>query len=174
MIGYTRLYRYCRKGEETRIENYEYAKNDPNETWVIHHRLELTLNDEFAHTQDELKRLGMFYHRPYYELIFLRKGEHSILHNGAQSETTMKKHSNSIKCHKVSDETREKLSKSRLGKEPWNKGKKLNYSTSHQHSEELKKEFNIRFKGRFKGMKWKLVNGKRQWYKEDMSNLTKS
>ena len=163
MIGYTRLYRYCRKGEETRIENYEEAKNDPNELWVIHHRLELTLNGEFAHTQDELKRLGMFYHRPYYELIFLRKGEHSVLHNKSKSEITLNKHRNSAKGHKVSEETREKLRNSRLGKSPWNKGKKLDYSTSHPHTEELKKDFSIRFKGRFKGMTWKYIDGKRVW-----------
>jgi hypothetical protein len=166
MIGYTKVYKYCRKDEIEKIENYELAKNDPDEVWVIHHRLELTINGEFAHTQDELKRLGMFYHRPYYELIFLRRSEHQILHNSALSDNTLNKHIKSATGHVVSVETREKLRNARLGKEPWNKGKKLNYSTSHPHSEELKAEFRQRFKGRFKGYKWKVINGKRVWITE--------
>ena len=103
MIGYSKLYKYCRKGEESRIENYEEAENDPNETWVIHHRLELTLDNEYAHTQDDLKRLGMFYHRPYYELIFMKSTDHKSLHAKAnnpgknKSEITRNRLSNSKK-----------------------------------------------------------------------------
>lgn len=166
MIGYTRVYRYCRKDEIEKIENYELAKNDPNEVWVIHHRLELTLNGEFAHTPCELKRLGMYYHRPYYELIFLTRNEHQKLHNSSLSDDTLNKRIKSATGHTVSTETREKLRNARLGKEPWNKGKNLNYSTSHPHSEELKAEFRQRFKGRFKGYKWKVIDGKRVWFIE--------
>lgn len=111
MIGYTKVYRYCRKDEIEKIENYELAKNDPDEVWVIHHRLELTLNGEFAHTQDELIRLGMLYHRPYYELIFLKQYEHKSLHAKANNPGKNK-----------SEITRNRLSNSKKGTIPWNKG----------------------------------------------------
>jgi len=48
--------KYC-KDEISKIENYEQAINDKENIWEIHHRLELTLEGEFAHTREELKRL---------------------------------------------------------------------------------------------------------------------
>ncbi len=62
------------------IENFENAKNDPINTWVLHHRLELTMDDDFAHSAEELKRLGMYFNRPAFELIFLTKNEHMRKH----------------------------------------------------------------------------------------------
>lgn len=47
---------------------------------MLHHRLECTLDGDFAHSANELKRLGMYYNRPYYELIYLTHSEHSKLH----------------------------------------------------------------------------------------------
>ena len=73
--------RYCRAGELERIENYELAKADNFKGWDIHHRLELTLDGEFALTREQLKMHNMYYNRPYYELIFLTKAEHRRLHN---------------------------------------------------------------------------------------------
>lgn len=74
------MYRYCRAGEETKIENYKLAKADNFKGWDIHHRLELTLDGEYAHSREELKRLDMYYNRPYYELIFLHHNDHTKLH----------------------------------------------------------------------------------------------
>lgn len=71
---------YCRKGEMDKIENYDKAIADKENMWVCHHRLELTLDGEYAHSQDDLIRMGMYWHRPYFELIFLPKGEHQRLH----------------------------------------------------------------------------------------------
>lgn len=76
--------KYCRSGEFERIANYELAKADNFKGWCIHHRLELTLNGEYAHSKEELKRMNMYYNRPYFELIFLRLGEHMNLHNKAR------------------------------------------------------------------------------------------
>ena len=73
--------RYVRDGRYDLIENYELAKADNFEGWLIHHRLELTLDNEFAHTPEELQRLNMYFDRPPYELIWLKLGEHSALHN---------------------------------------------------------------------------------------------
>lgn len=70
---------YC-KDDISKIENYELAIADTEHMWDCHHRLELTLDGEHAHTPKELKRLGMYYNRPYFELIFLTKSEHNKLH----------------------------------------------------------------------------------------------
>lgn len=72
--------KYVREGELERIENYELALADNFEGWVVHHRLELTINGEYAHSEDELRLLGMYLNRPYYELIFMRKSEHRSMH----------------------------------------------------------------------------------------------
>lgn len=72
---------YCRPGELELIENYEIAKADNFKGWDIHHRLELTINGEYAHSTEELKRMNMYYNRPYFELIFLTRSEHNKLHN---------------------------------------------------------------------------------------------
>lgn len=48
-----------------KIENYQEAINDTTEVWDLHHRLELTLDGEPALRRDDLKRMGMYYHRPY-------------------------------------------------------------------------------------------------------------
>lgn len=74
-----RMKMYC-KDELSKIENYYDAVNDKENKWVLHHRLELTLNGEFAHTQAELIRMNMYYHRPAFELIFLKENEHHKLH----------------------------------------------------------------------------------------------
>ena len=86
---------YCRAGELERIENYELAKADNFKGWDIHHRLELTLDGEFALTHEQLKMHDMYYNRPYYELIFLTKAEHRRLHKQGTH---------------ISEETRRKLS----------------------------------------------------------------
>ena len=78
MIDKGRARKYC-KDDISKIENYEQAINDKTQTWDCHHRLELTINDEHARTKEELIRLGMYYNRPYFELIFLTRKEHKKL-----------------------------------------------------------------------------------------------
>lgn len=78
--------KFC-KDDISKIENYDKAISDTTQTWECHHKLELTLNGEFAHTKKELIRLEIYYDRPYFELIFLTKSEHSSLHaNNRQSK----------------------------------------------------------------------------------------
>ena len=60
------------------IENYEMAKSERFVNWIIHHRLETR---GFGYTSKELKALGLYYHRPASELIFLRTSDHSIIHH---------------------------------------------------------------------------------------------
>lgn len=72
--------KFC-KDDYTKIENYELAKADNFKDWCIHHRLELTLDNEYANSREDLIRMGMYYNRPYFELIFMKRSEHQILHN---------------------------------------------------------------------------------------------
>lgn len=84
--------KYVREGELKRIENYELALADNFEGWVVHHRLELTINGEYAHSEDELELLGMYLNRPYYELIFMRLSEHRSMHAKLENKNrTLKK-----------------------------------------------------------------------------------
>lgn len=115
--------KYVCKDDPSLIENYDKAINDDTQVWVLHHRLELTLDGEYAHSKEELKRLDMYYNRPYYELIFLPDKIHRKMH---------------IKTRPISTETRNKISKSMTGvnnsmhgKTPWNKGLKGSDYTSH-------------------------------------------
>ena len=78
------------------IENYNEAVSS-SEQFELHHRLELTLDGEFAHTAKELKRLGMYYHRPYFELIFLPRTVHARIHGLAQSSDKRSRISSSQK-----------------------------------------------------------------------------
>lgn len=89
-----------RKGDLTKIENYDKAVADTTQTWVCHHRLELTLDGEFAHKAEDLERMGMYYNRPYFELIFLTPSEHWILHSNSQSDEQKRKNSKSKKGKK--------------------------------------------------------------------------
>lgn len=113
MISEQTAHRFC-KDDISKIENYDKAIADTTQTWVIHHKLEFTLDGEFAHYRDELKRLGMYYHRPYFELIFLTKSEHHSLHNKGLSKSTKQKQkiSESLKGKKHAEESIQKISES--------------------------------------------------------------
>lgn len=108
-----RLHTYC-KDDITKIENYELAKADNFKGWEIHHRLEITLDGEHACTKDDLIRMDMYYNRPYFELIFLTRSEHRLLHHN----TTYYKNimSKAKKGHKVDNATRIKIGASHIGK----------------------------------------------------------
>jgi hypothetical protein len=69
------------------------------------------------------------------------------------TKETKEKISNSLKGHKVSEETRKKQSKIKKGKEPWNKGKKnsqvaWNKGKKNIYSEETKKKMSEAVKNR--------------------------
>ena len=112
MIDAKRVHRYCSEGI-SRIENYDKAINDKTQIWDCHHRLEMTLDGEFAHSKEELKRLGMYYNRPYFELIFLPHSEHTRIHNKGISAETRAKMSEAKKGKPKAVETRAKMSEAR-------------------------------------------------------------
>jgi len=92
MIKESNAKKYC-KDNISKIENYEKAILDKDQMWDCHHRLEMTLDGEFAHTYQDLIRLGMYYDRPYFELIFLLQNEHMRLHRKNPSDEYRKANS---------------------------------------------------------------------------------
>ena len=132
MINEKYAKKYCRDNL-SKIENYEQAITDKQHTWQCHHRLELTLDGEFALSRDQLKLHDMYYNRPYYELIFLTPAEHRKLHRkGVQhSEESRKKMSVAKKGCIFSEEHRRNLSAAR-------KGKKFSEETRRKMSESHK------------------------------------
>lgn len=149
---------YC--DDITEVENYELALKDDFKDWDCHHRLETHNSDGERRLVDlsmrELKALGMYYHRPANELIFLTTAEHMVLHNKGKKKSPL------------SEEAKRRISEAK-------KGKRLP-----PHSEEAKRKISEFQKGRnkgpmteeqkrklsefWKGKHWKLVDGKRVWY----------
>ena len=156
MINESYAHKYCRD-DLSKIENYDKAIADTSQTWVIHHRLELTLDGEFALSVDQLKMHDMYYNRPYYELIFLTPTEHRRLHmegkpltdehrrniseakKGKQrSEDTRRKLSEALKGRTLSEDTRRKMSEAHKGK---------------HHSEETRRKLSESTKRRWTSIK---------------------
>ena len=101
---------YCSE-DISLIENYAEALDDKTQTWDCHHRLEV--QGKFRNTPELLKKCGLYYKVPAWQLVFLTKTEHNKLHNIGKE------------C-KI--ETRQKISKANKGKIPWCKGKHGVYS----------------------------------------------
>ena len=109
--------KFC-KDDISKIENYEKAIADTTQTWDSHHRLELTLDGEFALSREQLKMHDMYYNRPYYELIFLTHSEHRRLHMKGRTVTdeTRSRMSESHKGRTFSEDTRRKISEAKKRK----------------------------------------------------------
>ena len=72
-----KLRRYCSE-DLSRIENYDTAMNDKEQMWHCHHRAEILPCGRYS--IKELKAVGLYWHRPACELIFLRHDVHISLH----------------------------------------------------------------------------------------------
>lgn len=126
MIYLEQVKRYCRE-DPSLIENYKDAIAS-TERWHCHHRLELTLDGREALSIQDLKRYGMYYKRPAFELIFLKISDHTKLHHDARGHIwfgrTENRHSAEARkkigianTHRtLSAETRAKISKAHKGK----------------------------------------------------------
>ena len=60
------------------IENYQEAVSDDTQIWHCHHRGEILPCGVFS--QHDLKKFGLYWHRPASELIFLTPSEHHRIH----------------------------------------------------------------------------------------------
>ena len=69
---------YC-KDDIRLIPGFNEALLD-NKQYECHHCLELTLDGHHARTSEELKRMNMYYKRPYFELKIIEKSEHIAMH----------------------------------------------------------------------------------------------
>lgn len=155
------LYKIC-CDDISLIENYKEAIND-EKMWECHHRLETDLDV----SRQYLINNNLYFNRPASELIFLTRSEHNKIHklNSHLAEETKKKISESHKGKIASNETRNKMSESHKGKKP---------ALGHKCSDETKKILSEKSKGEnngmygktspLKGKRWKLVNGKREYY----------
>ena len=86
MINVRHAKEFC-SGDITEIENYEVAVNDKNETWDVHHRLELHPDNSTRFTREDLKRLDLYYNVEPEMLIFLKRKEHLQMHKKGKSIT---------------------------------------------------------------------------------------
>ena len=110
---------FCKDYEN--IENYQKALKDNFKGWHCHHRLETHNSDGERRlvdiTQAELIALGMYYHRPAEELIFLPRSEHNTLHHKGKhcSEETKNKISYANKGKHHSEEIKKKIGEAQKG-----------------------------------------------------------
>ena len=117
MISEHNAYAYCIE-DISLIENYKEAVNSPI-LWQCHHKKEIELNK----SAKDLIEMGLYYHRPANELIFLTVSEHSKLHQTNNSNIHNSEH--------LTDEHKRKISEA-------HKGKKLSEKTKQLISEKIK------------------------------------
>lgn len=185
-------------GDVSLIENYDAAMKDETKVWDCHHKLESHFSDGTPRPKDaqlskkELQALGVYWHRPPEELIFLTPKDHMRLYHKDKlfTEDHKRKIGEAHKGKVVSEETRRKLSEAKKGKkhaphseetkrkmsEAW-KLRRINYPIT----EETRRKQSEAMKGKYVGRKhseetkrkiseskigkhWKLVDGKRVYY----------
>lgn len=109
--------RYCEDIEN--VENYEKAKADNFVGWCCHHRLQTWTSDGERRLVDiraeELIALGMYWHRPASELIFMTESEHHSLHNKGEHNPNYGKPGPN-KGKKFSEEHRKKIGEKSKGR----------------------------------------------------------
>lgn len=149
--------------EYWKIENYENAKNDDTQMWVCHHKREIEENK----SKTQLRLEGLYYNRPANELIFLTKSEHAKLHGENKLVETKEKQSKSMigrtspmKGRHQSEETKHKISLASSGANNGFYGK--------HHSQETIKKISESKKGKTPWMKGKhiLINQNQKYQKQ--------
>ena len=143
MINEKRVKKYCCE-DISKIENYDKAIADENQTWDCHHKLEI--QGQFKNSARLLKKCKFYYNVPASHLIFIIHSEHMSLHNEGKnySEKTKKKMSESHKGIKFSEEHKAKLRKpksleARKHMSEACKGRTISEETRKKLSEKIKK-----------------------------------
>lgn len=131
--------RYCK--DYKNIENYDKAAADNFKGWHCHHRLETHTPDGERRPVDipqkELKALGMYYHRPAEELIFLTTREHGAFNKGKHhADEARRKIAEARKGKRHTEETKNKIRAKKKGKYVGEN----NPMYGKHHSEETKKK----------------------------------
>lgn len=159
------------------VENYQLAKADNFKGWICHHRLETHTSDgelrKVQLTRTELIALETYFFRPASELIFMKRSEHCALHRLAVQHSAAKrtgkqlsgehkkKISNSSKGFKMPEWFSKEASERMLGDKNPMKRTEQRKRQSERMKIAAKGNTNVR------GMKWKLVDGKRVYYREE-------
>lgn len=163
---------FCTNFEK--VENFEKAAADNFDGWECHHRLEThtsdgELRDVFL-SRAELIALDMYYNRPPEELVFMLRSDHARLHHKGKPHTKSKEWQDKItearKGLKLGPQSEEHKAKRIAALKEWYKTHKRaspNKGNSYKMSEETKQKM----RDSHKNMKWKLVDGKRVYYKEE-------
>lgn len=127
MISELKAIAYCCEDIKN-IENYNEAVSDNTVMWVCHHKKEI----ELMLSSEQLIRQHLYYERPANELIFMKPGEHSRLHNLNLTPERIKNQKEGCKKRAPkSPEAIERQRQTQLHKYatgeiiPWNKGKKM-------------------------------------------------
>lgn len=120
MINRKNAEMYCSE-DISKIENYEQAVNDNTQMWHCHHRLEV--QGQFRNSKKLLKKCGLYYRVPAWQLIFLTPEDHIRIHH-------LGKH--------LSKETKKKMSCAKLGDKHPMFGKHLSEETRKKMSEKAK------------------------------------
>lgn len=152
MIDLMRTYAYC-IDDPSSIENYEKAIADKDATWVCHHKLEL--RDDYLNTTDDLIKMGLYYHRPAEELIFLTRKEHNHIHNmnKVRNRIIAETFGKGNLGRKHSEESRARMSEAR-------KGKRKGIPLSDEHKRKISE-------GRIKAhIHWRIEDGHRVYTTE--------
>lgn len=105
--------KYCSEPLEN-IENYDKAVADTKHIWDCHHRAEILPCGVYS--RKDLKKFGLYWHRPASELIFLRHDEHIRIHGSNLSTKTKRRMAESHKGNLHSSETRRKMAESHKGR----------------------------------------------------------
>ena len=115
MINEYNAHRFCRD-DISKIENYDKAINDTTQTWEIHHRLELTLEGEFALSSEHRRRISkankgrIFSEEHCKKISESKKGEKNPNYGKHFSEEHLRKMSEARKRRVTSEETKRKMS----------------------------------------------------------------
>lgn len=119
MINFENVNWYCSE-DISKIENYNAALNDQTQTWICHHRREISEGKSSKQLMEE----DLYYGVPADDLIFLTRSEHTTLHNYNMREETLAKRSenwsgkmNPMKGKHWSEEHRKYLSTLMTGRE---------------------------------------------------------
>lgn len=86
IINSTKANQYCRDAYRIKITREAIEAYLAGKPVCCHHVLEISINNEEVIGRKELVRFGMYYNRPYFELLIISHAEHSRMHMLAASE----------------------------------------------------------------------------------------
>lgn len=112
MISVRHAKEFC-SGNIAEIENYDAAVNDVDETWDVHHRLELHPDSSTRFTRESLIKLNLYFNVEPDKLIFLKRKEHLQMHKKGKSLTENQKLN---RPKKLTEEHKRKISLASKGK----------------------------------------------------------